>query len=55
MQQSVVKFYYFVVQILVNMFGHYYAHHQEPVKLTLQLLFSVWIWSWKCSQPWSVC
>ena len=64
MQQSIVKFYSFVVQTLLNMFrallcpssgarqtavaalsyrhystcfGHYYAHHQEPVKLPLQL------------------
>ena len=34
-------------------FGHYYAHHQEPVKLPLQPLVSVWMWRWKCSQPWS--
>ena len=36
-------------------FGHYYAHYQEPVKLTLQPLVSVWMWRWKCSQQWSVC
>jgi len=79
MQQSIVKFYYFVVQTLLNMFqallcpssgarqtavaasgfrmdvevevfsavvgstcfGHYYAHHQEPVKLPFQPLVSV--------------
>ena len=50
------KIYCFVVQALLNMFfGHYYAHHQEPVKLPLQPLVSVWMWRWKCSQPWSVC
>jgi len=34
---------------------YYYAHHQNPVKLPLQPLVSVWMWRWKCSQPWSVC
>ena len=41
MQQSIVKFFCFVVQALLNMFWHYYAHHQEPVKLPLQPLVSV--------------
>ena len=41
MQQSIVKFYCFVVQTLLNIFGHYYAHYQEPVKLPLQPLVSV--------------
>ena len=31
-------------------FGHYNAHHQEPVKLPLQPLVSIWMW--RCSQPW---
>jgi hypothetical protein len=38
MQQSIVKFYCFVLQMG---FEHYYAHHQEPVKLLLQPLVSV--------------
>jgi len=37
-----------------HVLGHYYVHHQEPVKLPLQPLVSVWMWRCKCSQPWSV-
>jgi len=56
MQQSIVKF--FIVlsyRHCSTCFGHYYAHHQEPVKLPLQPLVSLWMWRWTCSQPWSVC
>jgi len=52
MQQSIVKFYCFDCS---TCFGHYYAHHHEPVKLPLQPLVSVWMWRWTCSQSWSVC
>jgi len=55
MQQSIVKFIALSYRYCSICFGHYNAHHQEPVKLPLQLLVSVWMWRWKCSQPWSVC
>jgi len=52
--QSVLKFIALSYRHCSTCFGHYNAHHQEPVKLPLQLLVSVWMWRWKCSQPWSV-
>jgi len=55
MQQSIVKFIALSCRHFSTCFGHYNAHHQEPVKLPLQPLVSVWMWRWKCSQPWSVC
>jgi len=55
MQQSIVKFIALSYTHCSTCFGHYYAHRQEPVKLPLQPLVSVWMWRWKCSQPWSVC
>jgi hypothetical protein len=55
MQQSIVKFIALSYRYCSTCFGHYNAHHQEPVKLPLQPLVSVWMWRWKCSQPWSVC
>jgi len=36
MQQSVVKFIALLYRHCSTCFGHYYAHHQEPVKLPLQ-------------------
>jgi hypothetical protein len=50
MQQTVVKFIALLYRYHSTCFGHYNAHHQEPVKLPLQPLFSVLMWSWKCSQ-----
>jgi len=55
MQQSIVKFIALSYRHCSTCFGHYNAHQQEPVKLTLQPLVSVWMWRWKCSQPCSVC
>jgi hypothetical protein len=55
MQKSIVKFIALSQRHCSTCFGHYNAHHQEPVKLPLQPLVSVWMWRWKCSQPWSVC
>jgi len=49
MQQSIVKFIALSYRHCWTCFGHYYAHHQEPVKLPLQPLVSVWMWRWKCS------
>ena len=54
MQQSIVKFIALSYRHCSICFGHYCAHHQEPVKLPLQPLVSVRMWRWKCSQPWSV-
>ena len=51
MQQSVVKFIALSYRYSSTCFGHYNAHHQEPVKLPLQPLVSTWMWRWKCSQP----
>jgi len=55
MQQSIVTFIALSYRYWSTCFGHYNAHHQEPVKLPLQPLVSVWMLRWKCSQPWSVC
>ena len=44
MQQSIVKFIALSYRHCSTCFGHYFAHHQEPVKLSLQLLVSVWMW-----------
>ena len=52
MQQSIVKFIALSYRYCSTCFGHYTAHHQEPVKLPLQPVVSVWMWRWKCSQPW---
>ena len=54
MQQSIVKFIALSYRYCSTCFGHYNAHHQEPVKLPLQSLVSAWMWRWKCSQPWPV-
>jgi hypothetical protein len=54
MQQSIVKFIALSYRHCSTCFGHHNAHHQEPVKLSSQPLVSVWMWRWKCSQPWSV-
>jgi len=40
MQQSVVKFIALSYRYCSTCFGHYNAHHQEPVKLPLQRLVS---------------
>jgi len=55
MQQSIVKFIALSYRYCSTCFGHYNAHHQEPVRLPLQPLVSVRMWRWKCSQPCSVC
>jgi len=55
MQQSIVKFTALSYRYCSTCFGHYNAHRQEPVKPPLQPLVSIWMWRWKCSQPWSVC
>jgi len=49
MQQSIVKFITLSYRHCLTCFGHYNAHHQEPVKLPLQPLVSVWMW--RCPQP----
>jgi len=36
MQQPIVKFIALSYRHCSTCFGHYYAHHQEPVKLPLQ-------------------
>jgi len=54
MQQSIAKSIALSYRHCSTCFGHYNVHHQEPVKLLLQALVSVWIWRWKCSQLWSV-
>jgi hypothetical protein len=36
MQQSIVKFIALSYRHCSTCFGHYYAHHQEPVKLQRQ-------------------
>jgi len=54
MQQSIVKFIALSYRYCSTCFGHYNANRQEPVKLPLQPLVSVWMCRWKCSQPWSV-
>ena len=41
MQQSIVKFIALSYRYCSTCFGHYNAHHQEPVKLPLQPLVSV--------------
>jgi hypothetical protein len=41
MQQPIVKFIALSYRHSSTCFGHYNAHHQELVKLLLQLLFSV--------------
>jgi hypothetical protein len=41
MQQSIVKFIALSYRHSLTCFGHYHAHHQEPVKLLLQPLVSV--------------
>ena len=41
MQQSIVKFIALSYRHCSTCFGHYYAHHREPVKLPLQPLVSV--------------
>jgi hypothetical protein len=51
MQQTVVKLIALLYRYCTTCFGHYNAHHQEPVKLPLQPLVSVWMCRWKCSQP----
>ena len=51
MQKSIVKFIALLYRHCSLCFGHYNAHHQEPVKLPLQPLVSVWMWRWKCSRP----
>jgi hypothetical protein len=38
MQQTVVKFIALLCRYCSTCFGHYNAHHQEPVKLLLQPL-----------------
>ena len=48
MQQSIVKFVALSYRHCSTCFGHYNAHHQEPVKLPLQPLISIWMWRWKC-------
>ena len=53
MQQTIVKLIALSYRHCSTCFGHHNAHHQEPVKLPLQPLVSVWMWRWKCSQPWS--
>jgi hypothetical protein len=50
---NIRKFIAFLYRYCSTCFGHYNAHNQEPVKLPLQPLVSVWMWRWKCSQPWS--
>jgi len=52
MQQSIVKFIALSYRHCSTCFGYYHAHHQEPVKLPLKPPVSVWMWRWKCSQPW---
>jgi len=47
MQQSIVKFIALSYRHCSTCFGHYYVHHQEPVRLSLQPLVSVWMWRWK--------
>jgi hypothetical protein len=54
MQQSIVKLIVLSYRRWSTCFGHYCAHHQEPVKLPLQPLVSVWMRRWTCFQPWSV-
>jgi len=54
MQQSIYNFIALSYRHCSTCFGHYCSHHQDPVKLPLQPLVSVWMWKWKCSQPWSV-
>jgi hypothetical protein len=72
MQQSILKSYYFVVQILLNMFrallcqssgarqtavaafGFRMDVEVEVFSAVVNPLVSVWMWRWKCSQPWSV-
>jgi len=54
MQQSIVKFIALSYRYCLTCFGHYNAHHQEPIKLPLLPLVSVWMWRWKWSQSWSV-
>jgi hypothetical protein len=41
MQQSIVKFIALSYKQCLTCFGHYYAHHQETVKLLLQPLISL--------------
>jgi len=53
MQQSIVKFISFSYRHCSTCFGHHNAHYQEPVKLPSQPLVSLWMWRWKCSQPFS--
>jgi len=48
MQQLIVKFTALSYWHCSTCFRHYNAHHQEPVKLQLQPLVSVWMWRWKC-------
>jgi len=44
MQQLIVKFIALSYRHYSTCFGNYNAHHQEPVKLPLQPLVSVWMW-----------
>ena len=45
MQKTIVKFITLSYRHCSTCFGPYNAHHQEPVKLPLQPLVSVWMWS----------
>jgi hypothetical protein len=55
MQQSIIKFIALSYRHCSTCFGHHNAHHQEPVKLPLQPLVSVWMCRWLGSRPLSVC
>jgi hypothetical protein len=48
MQKSIVKFIALSYRRCSTCFVHYYAHHQEPFKLPLQPLVSLWMWRWTC-------
>ena len=51
MQQSTVKFIAMSYRHCSTCFGHYYAHHQQPVKLPLQPLVSVWMFRLLTNRP----